>query len=515
MKGRDGTGRDGTGRDASAVNSPGNGPGNGGHNARRQPAWSTGLSTKLLILTAIFVMLAEVFIYLPSIARYRQVYLENVLSDAHLATLALDAAPDNMVSPDLSRRLLSHARALAIVQRRADGSRHLITAGMPPRVTGRVSLGNPDFLRLIWDAIATLAGGGGEVLRVVGPSPRDPATALEVLISDAALRQGMLEYSQRILILSLIISFFTALLVFLTLHWLIVRPVQRLTDNMVRFSDDPMDEAGMLPPTGRLDEIGLAQDEYAHLQQNLLTTLRQNERLAALGAAITRINHDLRNMLAAAQLVSDRLAGSEDPGVKRIAPTLVRSIDRAVRLCTQTLDFARDSKATRRAEYFFLNELTLELASLHGAEYPGTAFVSDMAGDLTIFADRGQVFRALSNLMRNAAQAGAQTVTVGAEAAAGLATIDIRDDGPGLPEDIRQSLFKPFITRPGAAGTGLGMAIAHEIVSSHGGVIELVATGHADTHFRISLPQGAAPPVEDAPAENAPAENALAENSPG
>ncbi|MYF86935.1 MAG: sensor histidine kinase, partial [Rhodospirillaceae bacterium] len=229
MTGREGTGRDGTGRDASAVNGPGYGYGNGRHILRRRPAWSTGLSTRLLILTAIFVMLAEVFIYLPSIARYRQVYLENVLSDAHLATLALDAAPDNMVSPDLSRRLLSHARALAIVQRRADGSRHLITAGMPPRVTRRVSLGNPDFLRLIWDAIATLAVGGGEVLRVVGPSPRDPATALEVLISDAALRQGMLEYSQRILILSLIISFFTALLVFLTLHWLIVRPVQRLT----------------------------------------------------------------------------------------------------------------------------------------------------------------------------------------------------------------------------------------------------------------------------------------------
>ena len=215
--------------------------------ARRRFAWGTGLSTKLLILTAIFVMLAEVFIYLPSIARYRQAYLENVLSDAHLATLALEAAPDGMVSRKLSRSLLSHARALAIVHRHADGSRHAMTAGMPPRVTKRVSLGNPDFLRLIWEAIDTLINGGDQVLRVVGPSPRDPATALEVLISDAALHRGMLEYSQRILILSLIISFFTALLVFLTLHWLIVRPVQRLTDNMVRFSDDPTDETRMLP----------------------------------------------------------------------------------------------------------------------------------------------------------------------------------------------------------------------------------------------------------------------------
>ncbi len=485
-----------TGRDASAGSGPENGQSelgrseHGRQGTRRRLAWSTGLSTKLLILTAIFVMLAEVFIYLPSIARYRQVYLENVLSDAHLATLALDAAPDRMVSPELSRRLLTHARALAIVQRKADGSRHLITTGMPPEVSKRVSLGNPDFLRLIWDAIDTLINGGDMVLRVVGPSPRDPATALEVLIADTALRRGMLDYSQRILILSLIISFFTALLVFLTLHRLIVRPVQRLTENMVRFSDDPTDETRILPATGRLDEIGLAQDEYAHLQQNLRTTLRQNERLAALGAAITRINHDLRNMLAAAQLVSDRLAGSEDPGVKRIAPTLVRSIDRAVRLCTQTLDFARDAKATRKAELFFLNELVVELASVHGPEHPGTSFVGDMPDDLTVFADRGQIFRALSNLMRNAAQAGAQTVTVRARAATGLLTVDVIDDGPGLPDDIRQSLFKPFITRPGAGGTGLGMAIAHEIVSAHGGVIELTATGMADTHFRITLPQG-------------------------
>ena len=467
--------------------------------ARRRFAWGTGLSTKLLVLTAIFVMLAEIFIYLPSIARYRQNFLENVLSDAHLATLALDAAPDNMVGPELSRRLLSHARALAIAKRPESGSRHLITVDMPPRVSMRVSLGNPDFLMMIWDAIDALINGGDRILRLVGPSPRNPATAIEVLISDAALHRGMLQYSQRILILSLIISFFTALLVYLTLHWAIVRPVQRLTDNMVRFSDDPTDEARMLQPTGRLDEIGLAEDEYSHLQQNLLKTLRQNERLAALGAAIIRINHDLRNMLAAAQLVSDRLASSDDPGVRRISPSLVRSIDRAVRLCTQTLDFARDSKATRRAEFFFLNELVLELAAVHGAEHPGASFVSDMPGDLTIFADRGQIFRVLSNLMRNAAQAGAQTVTVCADAAAGLIVLDVKDDGPGLPDDIRQSLFKPFSTRPGAGGTGLGMAIAHEIVSAHGGVIELVATGTADTHFRITLPQGAASPDVDRP----------------
>lgn len=466
--------------------------GNGRAKARRRSTWRSGLSTKLLILTAVFVMLSEIFIYLPSIARYRLGYLNNVLSDAHLATLALDAAPDNMVSPDLSRRLLSHSRALVIVKRMEQGPRQVLIADMPPRVSRRVSLGNPMFFPLVWDAIDTLINGGNRVLRVVGPSPRDPATSLEVLIRDDQLRRGMVQYSSRILFLSLIISFFTAGLVFLTLHWIIVRPVKRLTENMVRFSDDPTDEARMLSPSGRTDEVGLAEHEYRHMQKNLLTTLRQNERLAALGAAITRINHDLRNMLASAQLVSDRLESSKDPGVQRIAPTLVRSIDRAVRLCTQTLDFARDSKSARKTEPFFLHELFLELAAVHGPEHPEASFTGDMAGDLTIVADRGQIFRALSNLMRNAAQAGATSVTVAARLENTKAVIDVQDNGPGLPDDIRESLFKPFKTRPGTGGTGLGMAIAHEIVSAHGGTIELVSSGDGGSHFRLTLPQQAA-----------------------
>jgi len=463
-----------------------------GREPERQVNWRSGLSTKLLVLTAIFVMLSEIFIYLPSIARYRLGFLNNVLSDAHLATLALDAAPDNMVSPELTKRLLDHARALVIVKRMANQPRQLLIAGRPPQESIRVSLGNPMFFPLVWDAIDTLINGGDRILRVVGPSPRDSATSLEVLITEKALRTGMLQYSQRILFLSLIISFFTASLVFLTLHWFIVRPVKRLTDNMVRFSDDPTDEGRTLEPTDRHDEVGLAEREYAHMQQNLLTTLRQNERLAALGAAITRINHDLRNMLASAQLISDRLETSKDPGVQRIAPTLVRSIDRAVRLCTQTLDFARDSKAARKAEPFMLNELVVELAAVHGPEHQDTKFHSEMPGDLTLVADRGQIFRAFSNLLRNAAQAGARTVTVRAEAAADTVIVDVEDDGPGLPPEIQDALFKPFKTRPGTGGTGLGMAIAHEIVSAHGGMIELIGTGPSGTHFRITLPQDSA-----------------------
>ena len=455
----------------------------------RRTNWRSGLSTKLLLLTAIFVMLSEIFIYLPSIARYRLGLLNNVLSDAHLATLALDAAPDNMVSPELTERLLDHARALMIVKRMADQPRQLLIARRPPQESIRVNLGNPMFFPLVWDAIDTLINGGERILRVVGPSPRDPATSLEVLISEKALRTEMLQYSQRILLLSLIISFFTASLVFLTLHWFIVRPVKRLTNNMVSFSDDPTDEGRTLEPTTRHDEVGLAEREYAHMQQNLLTTLRQNERLAALGAAITKINHDLRNMLASAQLVCDRLRTSTDPGIQRVAPTLARSIDRAVRLCTQTLDFARDSKAARKADPFMLNELMVELAAVHKPEHQKTRFLSEMPGDLTLVADRGQIFRAFSNLLHNAAQAGAKTVTVSAATAAKTVVIDVQDDGPGLPLEIQEALFKPFRTQPGTGGTGLGMAIAHEIVSAHGGMIELISSDLGGTHFRITLPQ--------------------------
>src|SRR3546814_11766643 len=87
----------------------------------------------------------------------------------------------------------------------------------------------------------------------------------------------------------------------------------------------------------------------AAMKEGLRSALRQRTRLAALGTAVNKISHDLRNMLATATLISDRLAMSQDPEVQRITPTLVRAIDRAAALCSATLNFTRETPPLRLA----------------------------------------------------------------------------------------------------------------------------------------------------------------------
>src|SRR3546814_4753225 len=151
---------------------------------------------------------------------------------------------------------------------------------------------------------------------------------------------AMLDYSERILGLSIVISLIAAGLVFLSLRRLLVVPLTRLIDKMVAFRDDPEDAANVVMPSGRSDEIGVAQRQLHDMQIALRGALKQKARLAALGTGVTKINHDLRNILSTAALLSERLALSDDPEVRRITPRLLDALDRAVDLC-------RDRKSTR------------------------------------------------------------------------------------------------------------------------------------------------------------------------
>jgi len=104
-------------------------------------------------------------------------------------------------------------------------------------------------------------------------------------------------------------------------------------------------------------------------------------------------------------------------------------------------------------------------------------------------ADRDQIYRVLTNIVQNAAEAGARHISIETATVADGIAIDIVDDGPGLSMAARKGLFQPFAgtTRPG--GTGLGLAISDELMRAHGGTIELVSSGADGTRFRITLPQ--------------------------
>lgn len=441
------------------------------------------LSARLLLLTIAFVMLSEVVILVPSIARFRMDYLESKIAAAHLASLALEVPPDNMVDEDLRDELLRHAGSLGIVLRQPGVRALMLTRDMPPAVDESIDLSKTPMTDEIVGALATLARSGHRMLRVVGPSPREPDIVVETIIDEAPLREAMLRYAGRVLLISIAISIVTAILVFLTLRWLLVRPMRAISESMTAFHRNPEDASRMIVPTARRDEVGQAQRALAAMQESLRASLAQKTRLAALGAAVAKINHDLRGILATARLASDQLAGSADAKVRRIAPMLLGAIDRAVELCTQTLAFVQDGTPAPRRSPFALSVLAAEVGAGIRA-----AFSNEVPAGFTVHADEEQLYRALANLVRNAAEAGATRIAVRARAEGDDTVIEVVDNGPGLSERARSKLFQPFAGSAKSGGSGLGLAIAQEIVRAHGGDLELVASGPGETVFRLRLP---------------------------
>ena len=390
------------------------------------------LSGRLLVLTIVFVMLAEFLIYAPSISRFRKTYLEEHIAKAQLATLALEATPDNMVSRDLEDMLLFHAEAYAIAVDRPERRMLALKKDMPPAIDVVFDLRETSFPTWIMDAFMVLAQDENRVMRVIGESTKNPGVAIEVVMDEAPMREAMLGYSTRILQLSIVISLFNAGLVYLSLQWLMVRPLRRVTRNMTRFRASPEDESRIITPSDRLDEIGVAQRELADMQSEVRAALRQKGRLAALGSAVAKINHDLRNSLATAVLVSDRLAYIDDPEVKKVTPRLMDAINHAVDMCSQTLDYVSDTRTRLEKSRFHLQEVIAEAAAAQREAFPEAAWDNAVPFEIDLEADRELLFRALGNLARNALEAGATQLRVEARRGENEIEIDVSDNGPGL-----------------------------------------------------------------------------------
>ena len=451
------------------------------------------LSRRLLVLTLLFVMLAEVLIFVPSIANFRLTWLEQRLAAAQIASLALEARPDNMVSPALREELLKNAQVYAVALHRDEARRLVLSEEMPPTVDTSFDLRGAMAMTLIMDAFETLLAGDGRVVLVTGNPRFGAGESIEIVFDETPLRYAMLDYGRNIFLLSLVISIITAGLVFTALHFVLVRPMRRITGNMVAFRQDPEDARRVMAPSGRADEIGIAERELALMQKEIRATLSQKAHLAALGGAVSKINHDLRNILASAQLMSDRIGAIDDPMVQHLAPRLFASIDRAIDLCANTLKFGRAEEAPPRLARLALAGLVDEVVEAAWPESEDIRWHNRVAPDLEIDADPDHLFRILLNLTRNAAQALAESgkggeIRIDAHRAGDHVHIDIVDTGPGLPDKARAHLFEPFSGGVRAGGSGLGLAIVAELVRAHGGHIELVDSGPAGTHFRFCMP---------------------------
>ncbi len=458
-----------------------------------------GLPAKLLLLTAAFVMLAEILIFLPSVANFRLSWLDERLTAAQLATLAAEGFPGGDVPSGLRAEMLRSAQVKAVAARR-NGVRRLVLP-VDPQMTidafydlrqrpesafGDIGLR----LRQIGDAIAVFFAPEGRNIRVVGSNGEDPDDLIEIVMPEAPLKRAMESYALSILGVSIVISLGTAALVYFALSRLLVRPMMRITRNMVHFRQDPEDPSRIIVPSGRRDEIGTAEHELSEMQTQLSGVLLQKTRLAQLGLAVSKINHDLRGMLANAQLLSDRLTAIPDPTVQRFAPKLIASLDRAINFCNDTLRYGRAEEAAPRRELLLLKPLAEEVGDALGLPREGSIdWGLDIDGTLRIDADRDHLFRILSNLARNAIEAleGQREHAPPGEAPRGEIRIkawrdgrrvfvEVRDNGPGVPQKARDHLFEAFTGSQRKGGTGLGLAIAAEIVGVHGGHLQLLDT---------------------------------------
>jgi signal transduction histidine kinase len=457
------------------------------------------LSARLLVLTIFFVMVGEVLIFVPSVGRFRLTYLENHIAAGHLAILAVEATPNNVIEQPLANELLHHVGAVGIVLKRANRKALMIDGDMPPRIDAVVDLRETGIVDSVLGAVVTLSMAEDRVLRVIGISPKDPGAVIEVLLHEEPMRIEMWEFGRRILEISIVLSLITAGLVYFSLQWLLVRPMRRITAAMMAFREDPEDASRIIAPSQRGDEIGLAERELAVMQETVRQALRQKTRLAALGTAVAKINHDLRGILSTARLVSDSLAESAAPEVRRVAPTLLAAIDRAVGLCSRTLDFTREGAPPLRRERFRFGDLVEELLRIQEPSLPeGAELRNSVIDTIEIHADREQLYRVLFNLTRNAFEAGAHRVTITARKEGEEMIAEIADDGPGLPPKARENLFKPFAGSARFGGTGLGLAIARETMRAHGGDIALVESTATGTIFRLCLPLEPVAPARSA-----------------
>lgn len=452
------------------------------------------LSGRFLILTTIFVMLAEILIFVPSVARFREDYFLTRLERAQIASLSLLA--DDMITDELEAELLENAGVFNVVLRRDEMRQLILSSPIPAPIHATYDMRDPSAWVLIRDAMQRLWDTEERIIRVIGNPVQDGGLLIEITLATAPLRAAMIDYGLRILALSAVISVVTALLLFLAVRVLLVKPIKGVVSNMRVYAAAPEDARTVIMPKSNVVELREAEESLLTLQTQLTSALRQKERLAQLGGGVSKISHDLRNILTSAQLFTDRLESSEDPTVKRLAPKLVNSITRAVNLCETTLAFGRVEEPAPRLSRVSLAEIVDDV--LDGERLAAGAadisFSEDVPLGLQLRADGEQLYRVIGNLVRNSRQAIAATGKPGEISVRGDEDdeawwIFVTDTGPGLPRKAREHLFEAFHGGTTRGGSGLGLAIAAELIRGHGGRLELRRSDETGTEFAICLPK--------------------------
>lgn len=439
------------------------------------------------MIAIVSVLVIEALIFVPSATSFRNNWLENQIEAGRLAALSLEAAPSRMVSEELEQQLLESAMVLAVAELYDERRDMILNPGKEICCTRKIILfdDDPDVSE-VRDTLATFFAPRDRFLIIRAAGSR-PGRVIEIVVDEKGLRSELEAYGLNILGLSMLISVVTGGLIYLMLLLTVVRPIRRVTQSVEQIKDEPGSWKRRLSPTPRSDEIGRAQNALSDMEEAVSNAFRQQERLAQLGEAVAKINHDLRNSLATAQLVSDSLSRSEDPRVAKSLPRLERALERAINLASDTLKYGRSSTPETHVQTVRLHDIVAEAATEALAAHADVRFANEVVTEAMAEADPDHLHRICANLIRNAAEAmdGQGSLSVGYDGAA----LSVVDSGPGLPEQAKTNLFKPFAGSTRRDGTGLGLALSRDLARAMGGDLELGETSEAGTRFVIFLPR--------------------------
>lgn len=462
--------------------------------ALRFAPWRS-LSGKVLLLTMAFVMLGEVLIFLPSIANFRIQWFKARIAQAEIAALAAEAAPDQILNDELRSEILRGAGVTAVSLKKGDKRQLVLRATDQGMVEDVFDLRSGMYFDTVGQALSALLRSKDRLVSVVDVPPAMSGDMIEIALHEQPLSEALRNYALRILALSVVLSLIVAGLIFAALARVLVRPMQRLSANMMAFAAAPEDASRIIRPSRRRDELGMAEQELQGMQSELHALLQQKSRLAAVGLSVSKVSHDLRNMLASAQLISDRLSQVRDPQVQRFSPKLIASLDRAINFLTQTLKYGQARERPPEPEPVDIRALAEEVLDSFALQVEGRVkLANNVPAKLVAQADREQLSRILTNLVRNAVQALESADTLRAEISVegrrqgSVTVINVADTGPGIPAAARSKLFSAFQSVARSGGTGLGLAISAELAEGHGGALRLASTGSDGTVFTLELP---------------------------
>jgi signal transduction histidine kinase len=459
-----------------------------------QPLSSFGLTARMLVITISSVLVAMTLLYAMRLEASREVWLHNKIATTRAAIEAFDVS-ERPMPDDLAHKVLHTLGLKSIALLLPDGRREIASDGNAPSEVVDLSPDDAAFTFSPREMFQMLFPKPGTTIRVAGQSP-----PIEIIMDERPLSEAMWRVSHTLLTISVVIAIVVTLVVWAALWSMVLHPVRRLTSAIIEFGERPHDMTRVIAPRGKADEIGRAETALAAMQVSLVHELAQRKRLAELGMAVARINHDLRNMLTAAQLISDRLAAIPDPLAQRLAPRLVATLDRAIQFCQATLTFGAGHEQAPNRRPFDLSELVRQIVDAAKAENEqAVEYHIDIPPQFHVYADPDHILRVLENLSRNAAQAlRAKGPREGRPAAVrfaairtdGVALFEISDTGPGFRPDQSERIFEPF--HKSEVGAGLGLSIAADLVSRNGGVIELALSKSDDffcgARFLIKLP---------------------------